>query len=186
MNHPATTPKTINAFIKASAKSISNHAPVFVPYVEYEGMEKSQCFINVAKLVREQRGKAITGWLFWEWPGVMIDGEHHAIWQKPDGTWEDVTPKADGETSIVFVRDDKAIYANNRSILNKRFASPTNALAKEFIALKREAEMVVEPYRQTGQYGVPGEVMERLQAKESRAMNKWRRLLEKYGSSAKG
>ncbi|HJO67441.1 MAG TPA: hypothetical protein QF469_19150 [Sphingomonas sanguinis] len=176
-----TTPAEITSFIRATAKAIGKHEPVYVDLAKHDGMPPSMCFENVAKLVRTQGGKLITGWLFWEWPGVMIDAEHHAIWERPDGLWEDVTPKADGETRILFVRDDKATYKDSKSILNKRFPAQGNKLAKEFIALKREAEMVFEPYRRTGDFGVPEDALERRQKKDERARRRWNRLLEQYG-----
>ncbi len=183
MTNPSTTPASITPFIAKCAKQISNHDPVYLDLVSYPAMVPSMCFENVDRLVKQHGGKAIMGWLFWEWPGVMVDAEHHAVWQKPDETWEDVTPKADGETRILFVRDDRATYQNQKSILNKRFAAPGNALAKEFIVLKREAENVIEPYRRTGSYGVPGDVLERKQKKDFRAKRRWKRLLDKYAGT---
>lgn len=46
------------------------------------------------------------GWAIWEWKKVLIEAEFHAVWQRPDGTLIDITPKA---TAIGEILDIKKI-----------------------------------------------------------------------------
>ncbi|MGA1799342.1 hypothetical protein VH567_11245 [Sphingomonas sp. 4RDLI-65] len=181
MTHVTTTPEAITPFVVECAGKLSEEPPRYVEYVAYPRTMESMCFENVDRMIKLHGGKRIMGWLLWEWPGVMIDAEHHAVWKKADGTWEDVTPKQDGETRIVFVRDDVALYDNNRSQLNRKFAARGNTLAREYIALRQEAEKVWNKHRQTGVYAIPAADLEMLQFRDGKAQRKWNRLLARYG-----
>ena len=44
----------------------------------------------------------LLGWRFWEWPGVFMEAEFHAVWQMPDGGLQDPTPNEWGEPKIKF------------------------------------------------------------------------------------
>jgi hypothetical protein len=63
----------------------------------------------------------------------------------------------------------------------RRFAARGNALAREFIALKQDAEKISNKHRHTGMYEIPGHDLERLQFKDGWAQRKWNRLLAKHG-----
>jgi hypothetical protein len=66
------------------------------------------CVEVVDRLVQEQGGARLLGWMLWEWPNVFIEGEFHAIWQRPDGTVTDPTPKKPPLSAILFVLDPTA------------------------------------------------------------------------------
>lgn len=63
------------------------------------------CWDNVQAAIERRGGQAVTGWLIWEMPDVLLNAERYACWLSPDGELTDVTPKPDGETRIVFLSD---------------------------------------------------------------------------------
>jgi hypothetical protein len=67
------------------------------------------CIDIVRRLVDESGGECVLGWALWEWPGVILEGEFHAIWKKPDGMFVDVTPRKNGDTFVLFLPDPKAV-----------------------------------------------------------------------------
>jgi hypothetical protein len=59
-----------------------------------------------------RRGKGQSGWWGypvrvddWEYPGLYLTPEFHAVWADPSGTLIDITPKPDGERHILFAAD---------------------------------------------------------------------------------
>ncbi|WP_156408872.1 hypothetical protein [Rhizobium sp. Root708] len=64
------------------------------------------CNLTVAAKVQQDGGGPLHGWSIWELPDALWTAEFHVVWKAPDGTLIDVTPKPDGETSILFVPDD--------------------------------------------------------------------------------
>lgn len=50
-------------------------------------------------------GSILFGWTIWEWPGVLLTAEFHAVWVSPNGDRFDITPKPQKETEIAFVPD---------------------------------------------------------------------------------
>jgi hypothetical protein len=67
------------------------------------------CIDVVRRLVQEGGGECILGWALWEWPRVLVEGEFHAVWKRPDGTFLDATPRKDGDDFVLFLPDPKAV-----------------------------------------------------------------------------
>jgi hypothetical protein len=84
--------------------------PVYVPVHTHPGCKPNECFLNVQAAVGIGGGRIAYGWVIWIWPGVLVEAEHHAAWELPDGTPVDITAKAHGERSILFLRDDSATF----------------------------------------------------------------------------
>ena len=78
------------------------------PVEPVEGAAENACIEVVDRLVAERGGERILGWALWEWPGVWIEGEFHAIWKRSDGTLTDPTPKKNKTLRILFVSDPGA------------------------------------------------------------------------------
>ncbi len=98
-----TTPTEISGSVRKFCAEISRERPFFVDFIDY-GLRQSWCHLNVALLVEKYGGTYVPGWAIWTGPGVF-DAEHHAVWRKQDGTFEDVTPRVDGEKQILFLPD---------------------------------------------------------------------------------
>lgn len=108
---PAQTPNRIDRDALALSTKINRAAkPVYVAVRPVPGAEINECFFNVQRYVTEHGGAVANGWAFWAWPKVYIEAEHHAVWQSPSGELIDITPKADGETRILFLPDQAQTY----------------------------------------------------------------------------
>ena len=68
------------------------------------------CFNIVRERIGEASGSLVHGWAIWEWPGVLIEGEFHAVWQDEDGALHDITPAPDGVTHRLFLVDPSREY----------------------------------------------------------------------------
>jgi hypothetical protein len=121
----ATTPKKLTPKHRQFFKSLAVN--VDVKFLDVEPAKDAifdECFENVAEHVAQHGGRIAYGWCIWEWPTVYVEAEHHAVWERPDESLIDITPRREGEMQILFVRDDRVLpdpTFTNR-IDNRRFA----------------------------------------------------------------
>lgn len=71
--------------------------------------QELDCIEIVRRLTTEHGGESVLGWALWEWPRVIVEGEFHAIWKTPAGTYVDATPRSDGDKSVLFLPDPTAV-----------------------------------------------------------------------------
>jgi len=91
-----------------------------------------ECFENVRMCVEQRGGSALYGWLIWRWPGVLVEAEFHCVWQSASGELEEVTPRPDGDTRVLFVADPDRTYAGI-SLDNVRVPLRDDKLVRDFI-----------------------------------------------------
>lgn len=109
-----TTPKKINQnILKLIEKIPAPGEPIFLDLVKFPNAITGDCFGNVDKKIKKDNGTTQHGWIIWEAENYMVEAEFHAVWQDPDGGLHDITPKADGETTILFVPDNETIYTKH-------------------------------------------------------------------------
>ena len=74
------------------------------------GSEPNDCFFSVRERVRRDGGRIQLGWSIWEWPGVYLEAERHAVFAPADGSpWLDISPAPVPEiTARLFLPDDAA------------------------------------------------------------------------------
>ena len=104
---PAIDPPFSKGILKLARQIDAHRAPEFVAVEAGEECQPGRSFDNVAALVRRRGGAMLTGWSLRELPTVYVEGTFHAVWRGPDGSLVDVTPRADGQTRILFVPDAK-------------------------------------------------------------------------------
>lgn len=98
-------PKITDKLI-ATLAQLGYGKPEIVPAIPRYGAAQSQCWLNVVAAIQAEEGTLISGRTVWKQvDGLWIQLEAHAVWEKADGTIVDPTPKMDGETEIVFVRE---------------------------------------------------------------------------------
>lgn len=108
-----TTPKILSKDVNCLRDKIDvATAPVFVPIRETLGHTINECFQNVRRKIARDGGSIQYGWMVWELPGKLIEGEFQAVWIAPDGRSVDITPKPDGEEQILFIPDPERVYQN--------------------------------------------------------------------------
>jgi hypothetical protein len=101
-----TTPTTpLSKTVTDLCEKISpGETPVFLDFSETDPRyAASNCHTNVFHLVREHGGERVNGWIIWE--GRFAEAEFHAVWRSPEGELYDVTPRADGEKTVLFLPD---------------------------------------------------------------------------------
>ena len=128
-----TTPNKIDDKIYELCKEISSSEPQYVICKPRNWCIQNECYSNVDRMISLKGGKRVLGWTIWEWEGVLVEAEAHAVWEREDGKLIDVSPH-DGEGQILFLRDDKIVY-NGRRIKSKRKALIKSHKIEELIEL---------------------------------------------------
>ncbi|MBP2296590.1 SEC-C metal-binding domain-containing protein [Azospirillum rugosum] len=181
----SSTPKAVTNIIEEFCRSIAPAPPVFVPVVPEPTAVVSECFPNVAAKVERDGGEIAYGWSIWEWPGVFIEAEHHAVWRSPTGDLIDVTPRPEREKKVLFVPDPETVYdwESNRRIDNRRLAIADDPYLREF--LENAAEMAAFMERKSVGLTVsfnPAELFP-LASRQQVLLNY---LAERYGKKGRG
>jgi hypothetical protein len=138
-----TTPPNINLHVLSLCTRLkSTEAPRYVDVQPRSDSGYSDCFNDVARHVEEHGGRRLCGWQIWEWPGVFVEAEFHAVWQRPDSTLTDVQRKPDGEVRILFlpqptlefngIRRDNVRHAIGKDPLIHTFIQMQNRFFKLF------------------------------------------------------
>ena len=75
------------------------------------GWEPNNCFLCVRERVQRDGGYVQLGWAIWEWPGVYIEAERHAVYAPAGGApWMDISPSSVPEiTERLFLSDDSTV-----------------------------------------------------------------------------
>ncbi len=105
--HPKILSKEVIDFCK---KVSPNTEAVFLDVILDSDAKKLDCFENVKKYQHAHNGSIQYGWLIWEWPNVMIEGEFHAVWLSPNGKLVDVTPNEENFSRVLFLPDQSRSY----------------------------------------------------------------------------
>jgi hypothetical protein len=80
-------------YVRRFCRSISLERPVLLPIAPSRDAVRLDCFNNVRRKVARDGGRIIAGWAIWEWPGVYIEAENHAVYEpRPGRRWLDITP----------------------------------------------------------------------------------------------
>jgi hypothetical protein len=144
------TPPEIDETVRKFCLAISpENAPVYVEVVPHGVAKQDECFPNVRNIVRSKGGEIAYGWTIWIWPKVLVEAEHHAVWQKSDGTLVDITPKAHAEKQILFLPDPGRIYdfEMERRLDNVRRAIADNEEVRLYISLVARLDAFTEEHR---------------------------------------
>ena len=128
------TPPIINTPVINLCTQINKESkPIFLDVEAKPHSVELDCYANVSQQIAQEEGRVQYGWQLWEWPGVMIEAEFHAIWVDKDGKLHDITPKTNKRiTKILFLPDDSRTY-EGRQIDNVRIPLQEDPLIHEFI-----------------------------------------------------
>ncbi|MGB2862426.1 MAG: hypothetical protein WBC05_03795 [Sedimentisphaerales bacterium] len=117
----------------------------FVPVRPEPYARLTDCFFNVPEKTKRDGGRMQLGWIIWEMEHVLVEAEFHAVWVSHDGVFVDVTPKQDGEISILFHPDTTRSY-NREPVDNIRRAFQDHPVIHEFINLHQELDFLKKKY----------------------------------------
>jgi hypothetical protein len=128
-------PKIIKPYVVSFCRSIvAEPQPIYVPVRTVPGAPKDDCFSIVPQHISRHGGEQIIGWTIWEWPRVYIEAEFHTVWQQPDGTVVDLTPKIVPMPRILFLPDPRRSY-KGRQVDNIRKPLNHDPAIKRFCEL---------------------------------------------------
>ncbi len=167
------TPSTIDATVNDFCATIAPGVPRYIDVNPGAGARIAYCFDNAAEAAERGGGAVAYGWIIWRWPGRYLEAEHHAVWCRPDGTWEDVTPMLYGQRRILFLSDPEAVFDPPRYRPNRLMAEPGNAAAEAYIALSIERAAILNAY---GEPGVEHAISQEDQARLTAINPKWMAL----------
>lgn len=131
----------------------ASHDPGFVTYEKEKNAEVGDCFPNVQRKVKRDKGRMVLGWQIWLNPGVLIEAEFHAVWEDPKtGELVDITPKELPFDEILFIEDDKLTY-DGRMLDNVRLNISGNDLVDDFIRVHETNYAFMNKGDRAEQYG---------------------------------
>lgn len=101
-----TTPESITPDILMLCYGLDpTTRPGYVEIRPAPGARINRRFHNAQERVRTRGGTIQYGWRVWEWPGILLQADFHAVWAHPIGKYIDVTPCEYGEPRILFHPD---------------------------------------------------------------------------------
>jgi hypothetical protein len=164
-------PSRITANVRRLCRKIGGvDEPQFVRVSAPPYGRLDDCFEDVRREIEKHGGSIQHGWVVWEWPGVFIEAEFHAVWRDKDGELLDVTPKRDGKEKILFVSDWKRVFSG-KPIDNVRMAIGRDPRIKELLKTHEAYHHYINREMADLPFGSPmiieGEVLE-LQKKATR------------------
>lgn len=112
---------------------VPNGTPDYVPVHPELGAPSNECFPLVEAVVSKNGGNRLLGWSLWEFPGVFVEAEFHAVWESPSGQLLDVTPKDRPVERILFLPDRGATYSG-RQINNVRRTLTADPCVPRYLA----------------------------------------------------
>jgi hypothetical protein len=150
--YTTTTPARIDPCVRRLIETVTpgGHATYLEVHPE-PGAAVNGCFSNVRAKCAREGGRMLCGWQLWEWPRVLLEAEFHAVWLSPQGDMVEITPKAHGETTVLFVPDERRGY-DGQVVDNVRMALQEDRLIRHFIQVSEAIVQVkVRDGRATGQ-----------------------------------
>ena len=106
-------------------------------YVEHSPeayAQVNECFPAMDRKVQECGGKVHYGWQLWEWPGVFLEAEFHAVWLSPENELLDITPKHFKVEKILFL-PDPSMRDEGKQVNNIRVPLSDNPITRDFISI---------------------------------------------------
>jgi len=129
------TPSTISEPILGLCRSIcASQEPMYVKHGPESYAQVDECFPAIDRKVQECGGKVHYGWQIWEWPGVLLEAEFHAVWLSPEHELVDITPKSFKVEKILFLPDPSMRY-EGKQVNNIRVPLSDNPITRDFIGI---------------------------------------------------
>ena len=101
-----------------------------------------ECFPIVEEQINTHGGSMITGWAIWEWPGLFVEAEFHAIWADTTGALLDLTPNPLNPAHIVFLPDPGTRYEGRQIDNVRKPLVKDNDLVRFLFIFRRQFEIL--------------------------------------------
>lgn len=180
-----TPPRVIDARVRQFCATITRSTtPQYVTIAPSEGSLPLECFSNVRGQVAKHGGRIQFGWTIWEWTGIFLEAEHHAVYDPGDGgEFVDVTPAQDGETKRLFLPDNNATYDFDNEgtrIDNTRFSLRKDPLIDAFFAAARERTAFLNTVPGFGTFTLAGDMAEQYERLDMTMARLQAQIFRKY------
>lgn len=151
--HTTTPPRISRRIQQLTASIVPDGKPVYLTVHPETGAVANECFPNVEAKIAIAGGRMQCGWQIWEWPQVMVEAEFHAVWVSPEGQMVEITPKAQGENTILFLPDPRRTYSGI-SLGNVRMPLRDDLLVLHFIKASDAITHVLNRGERAFQHGL--------------------------------
>ena len=182
-----TVPPIHAEYVAAFAHEVvSGVSPIAVPHRPRLDRPMRECFPIVEEQIAAEGGTMVTGWALWEWPGVFIEAEFHAVWLATDGSPVDLTPNRILPKEILFLPDPQTKY-DGRQIDNVRKPLvKDNDLTRFLFTFRRQFEILNKGDLsfQHGPISLPPKALKELQSLQKEGARLERRLQNRYSNQA--
>lgn len=128
-------PQELFPHVISFCSSISSTLPIYITVTAGLNDVVKECIPNVRRRTEREGGEIVFGWQIWEWYGIMIEAEFHALWQDQKNILHDVTPKDIPCEKILFLPDQNLVY-NEQQINNIRHSLIANQKVHELIQIE--------------------------------------------------
>ena len=157
-----TVPRSIDANVVDLCRMIHpTNVPVFVRLRPEKDCIPLECFPNVKNKVSREGGRIVYGWSITQ-DSLLIEGEHHAVYEPPDSAeWIDITPPQDEVrfTETLFLPDEEAVEDSTGSIRRDNVRMPLidDVRVDEIISMYALRNQIMNSVPGTGELKVSGE-----------------------------
>lgn len=103
--------------------------------------------------MRDHGGGIQHGWALWEWPGILVEAEFHAVWVAPDGTLVDISQRQEPLPEILFFPDPLRVFTGT-SVDNIRIPLRDDPKIREFIAAAEQQFAILNSGQLAQQFGM--------------------------------
>lgn len=107
--------------------------PTYVPVRPEQNTPPNECFPLVYAAISQHGGSPILGWSLWEFPGVFVEAEFHAVWASPSRELIDVTPKNCPVERVLFLPNKELTYSG-RQVNNVRRPVSTDPFVADYLS----------------------------------------------------
>ena len=142
-----------NGILKFCNSINPSSKPTYVQMAPIPGAIQNECFGNVDKKIERSGGNKIHGWTIWEWKGIFIEAEFHAVWKSPKGSLVDVClPSDNNEKRKLFLPNPEITYKERR-VNNIRKALRNDPIIQHFFDAHNEKQAFLERHSLPGEFG---------------------------------
>ena len=113
----------------------------------------NECFSLIPEYVATNGGSQVIGWAIWEFSGVFIEAEFHAVWCSPTGKLVDIVPRVKSFKEILFLPDSSRKY-EHRQVDNIRKQLVEDNDVKRFLFLFHRQFQILNAGERAYQRGV--------------------------------
>lgn len=130
---PVTPAEVSRELAMLCAILVPDGKPTYVPVRPEQNTPPNECFPLVDAAISQHGGSPILGWSLWEFPGVFVEAEFHAVWASPSRELIDVTPKNRPVERVLFLPNKELTYSG-RQVNNVRRPVSTDPFVADYLS----------------------------------------------------